>query len=499
MSSTDVETLKQRVGQVFDVRAAIGLMNWDQEVYMPPKAAAARGQQVATLSGIAHRLFTDPAIGDLLKRLRDDASLGADEARLVSETLYDYERATKLPEDFVQRFAEERSKAYNAWIQAKKASDFGLFRRNLETVVELSRQEADLLGYEGTPYNALLENYERGMTAERLRPMFVKLADHQSALVDRIMQSGHEPDTSWLDQHWEPQKQWDFTVHVLKDMGYDFEAGRQDSAEHPFTTEFDLYDVRVTTHIYPNDLFAGLMASIHEGGHALYEQGFQETDRRTTLGRSVSLGIHESQSRMWENLVGQSRAFWDHYGDVLRAYFPDQLKDVSNAMIYQAINQVRPTLRRLDADECTYNLHIILRFEIELALIEGELDVGGVPEMWNAKMQQYLGLEVPDDARGCLQDVHWSHGALGYFPTYTLGNLYAAQMFETIREDLPELEEQIRHGNFCALFGWLREHVHRIGRRKLPPEIVQDSTGHEPTAEPYLQYLKSKYGELYHV
>ncbi len=497
MPVAGLDELRTKLAEVFDVRAAVGLLNWDQEVNMPPKAADARGQQLGTLSSIAHRLFTDRSIGELLKRLYGPHGLAADEAKLVSETAYDYGRATKLPESFVARFAEATSRGFQSWIRAKKASDFKLFRPELETLVELCRERAELMGYEDSPYNALLEDYERGLRVEALRPMFATLAQRQSALIARIVKSPKQADLAWLDQKWDTSKQWDFTLRLLKDMGYDFDAGRQDKAEHPFTSEFDLFDVRVTTHVYEDNLFAGMMASLHEGGHALYEQGLRVEDRRTPLGQAVSLGIHESQSRMWENLVGQSRAFWSHYGEVLRGFFPEEMKSVTPDQLYRSVNHVEPTLRRLEADECTYNLHIILRFEIEVDLIEGRLKTAEVPERWAALMKQYLGLDVPDDAQGCLQDVHWSHGAFGYFPTYTLGNVYGAQLFEQIQRDLPALWEQIGQGNFCALLSWLREKVHRVGRRKLPAEIVRDATGKDPGVEPYLRYLETKYGALY--
>ncbi len=497
MAVAELGELRGKLAEVFDVRAAIGLLSWDQEVNMPPKAAPARGQQLATLSGVAHRMFTDKGVGELLRRLGEAKGLCADERRLVSETAYDYGRATKLPESFVTRFSEAASRGFHAWIKAKKDNRFSGFQQELDTLVGLCRERAELMGYEGSPYNALLEDYERGLRVEALRPMFATLARRQSALIGKIVKSPKQADLSWLDAAWDAGKQWDFTLRLLKDMGYDFAAGRQDKAEHPFTSEFDLYDVRVTTHLYEDNLFAGMMASLHEGGHALYEQGLREEDRRTPLGQAVSLGIHESQSRMWENLVGQSRPFWNHYGEVLRGYFPQELKGVSAEQIFRAVNHVEPTLRRLEADECTYNLHIILRFEIEVDLIEGRLKTADVPARWNELMKKYLGLDVPDDAQGCLQDVHWSHGALGYFPTYTLGNVYGAQMFDRIQQDIPELWTQIGQGNFCALLGWLREKVHRVGRRRLPAEIVRDATGKDPGVEPYLRYLEGKYGELY--
>jgi carboxypeptidase Taq len=490
--------LRERLGEVADIRAAVSLLEWDQETYMPPKGATARALQIATLSALAHRLATDPAMGDLLRTLRDASDrLDADDAKLVDETLYDYERATKLPERFVHQFAEARSRGYHAWVQARGESAFSVFEPRLDELVALLRQEADLLGYEGSPYNALLEDFERGMTAERLRDIFSVLARRQTALVKRIVDSGRRPDAAWLDQPWNEQAQWDFSVRVLTDMGYDFDAGRQDRSVHPFTMSLDIEDVRVTTRLDPRRLFSGILASMHEGGHALYDQGFLEQDRRTTLAHEPSLGIHESQSRLWENIVGRSLPFWSHYLPVLQAHFPGRLDPVTSEQVYTAINRVEPSLIRVEADECTYNLHIIVRFEIEIALIENQIRVHEVPEAWNAKMKEYLGVDVPDDARGCLQDIHWSHGAFGYFPTYALGNLYSAQLFDAVRRDRPDVWSDVARGDFEPLRTWLRDHVHRHGRRKTAPELIRDATGAEPGFDAYLHYLERKYAALY--
>jgi len=495
---TKLEDFRERLGEVFDVRSALALLHWDQEVYMPPKAGPARGRQLATLSAFEHRLFTSEEMGRLLDELTAAADqLDPDDARLVAETRYDYERATRLPEAFVHRFAEEQSKAYLAWVTARKQSDFALFRPHLATLAELLRQRADYLGYEGSPYNALLEDYERGMTAELLRPIFVVLVSRQQALVARIAAAGDPADFTWLEQEWEEPAQWEFSLRVLRDMGYDFEAGRQDKSVHPFTTNFDLYDVRVTTRINPRELFAGLMGSIHEGGHALYEQGFQTKDQRTTLAQAPSLGIHESQSRLWENLIGRSRAFWEHYAPVLRQHYPGKLDNVTSDQIYRAVNRVQPSLIRVEADECTYNLHIVLRFEIEVALIEGRMSVDEVPEAWNAKMKEYLGVVVPDDAHGCLQDIHWSHGSMGYFPTYALGNLYGAQLFEKVVEDIPDLWAQVAKGDIQSLLTWLRRNVHQYGRRKTAVDIIRVATGAAPGPQAVLRYLERKFSAIY--
>lgn len=498
-ASNAVKQLKDRMGEVIDLRSAIALLQWDQEVNMPPKAGEARGRQLATLSAIAHERFTSPEFGGLLAAAERESSLTEDDTCIVRETRHDFDHATKLPTEFVEKLAGEESSAYEAWTQARAVSDFSLFESHLQTLVDLLRKKADYLGYAESPYDALLNEFERGMTAAQLREIFSVIATEQSALVAEVMQSPNQPDVSWVEQDYSEQAQWDFTLRVLKDIGYDFEAGRQDKSVHPFTTNFDLYDVRVTTRIDPRDPFSALTGSVHEGGHALYEQGFLERDRRTVLAEGVSLGIHESQSRMWENMIGRSQPFWKHYhGAFVEAHAP-RLNGRTPEDFYRAINRVTPSLIRVEADECTYNLHIILRFEIEVDLIEGRLKVSDVPEAWNAKVKQYLGLDVPSDSQGCLQDIHWSHGAMGYFPTYALGNLYAAQLFEQIETDLPSIWQQVEAGEFSGLLGWLREHIHHHGRRILPAQLVERATGKPPSPKPYLNYLRKKYGALYQI
>lgn len=492
-----IDELKDRLGQVYDIRGTIALLQWDQEVYMPKKGAEARGRQVATLSGIGHRLFTEDSLGGLLSELSSGDALDKDAASLVSETQYDYDQATRIPDSFVETFAIAQSAAYEAWTRAREESDYAIFLPHLERMVDLLRERAELLGYEGSPYNALLNEYERGMTVSALDDIFTDLAKRQGALVERIVATGNTDSPAWLDQEWNVDAQWEFTEQVLRDMGYDFEAGRQDRSVHPFTTNFDIYDVRVTTRLHPRELFSALTGSIHEGGHALYEQGFQPADRRTPLAEAPSLGMHESQSRLWENTIGRSLPFWKHYCAAFQKQFPGQLDGVGAEDFHRAINEVRPSLIRVEADECTYNLHVILRYEIERDLIEGTLKPSDVPEAWNSKMKSYLGLDVPNDAEGCLQDIHWSHGSMGYFPTYALGNLYSAQLFEVILRDIPTLFEEIEVGNFQPLLNWLRNKIHHVGRRRTAGEIVQDVTGRPPEAGPYIAYLESKYGALY--
>lgn len=493
-----IEALRQRLGEIKDIQTAVGLLHWDQEVCMPPRGADTRGRQLATLSAIAHRKFTSEVFGHALDELvAERDALSEDDRALVDVTRYDYARATCLPEEFVSEFALVRSEAYETWTRARTASDYAAFKPVLARVLDCLRRKADYLGYEDTPYDALLESHERGLTTRRVREMFSELATRQSALVERLQAAPAPPDASWVDGAWEESAQWEFTLRLLRDIGFDFDAGRQDRSVHPFTIDFATGDVRVTTRFSPDEPFSAFMGSLHEGGHALYGQGFDPADERTPLAEGISLGIHESQSRMWENMVGRSRAFWNHYTPLLAKTFPENMEGVTPEQVYRTLNRVQPSLIRVEADECTYNLHIVIRFEIEVALVEGTLSLDDLPGAWNAKVRDYLGIEVPDDARGCLQDIHWAHGSMGYFPTYALGNVYAAQLFERVLQDLPGLWDQVGRGEFTPLREWLRDHVHRVGRRKLPEELLQDVTGSGPTVEPYLNYLETKFGEVY--
>jgi carboxypeptidase Taq len=492
MTATRMEALRARMGETLDLRGALALLEWDQEVYMPAKGAEGRGRQLATLSALAHRQFTSDDVGLLLDAC-EDGELSGDEACMVAEIRYDYERARCLPEAFVHRFTEAQSRGYHGWVRAREASDFSAFQSHLEELVGLLKEKADYVGYEESPYDALLGEFERGMTKAQLDPLFASLSEAQGALLRRLAEADDPGRHDWLEQTWEEDAQWEMSLRLLEDMGFDFEAGRQDRAVHPFTTNFGLRDVRLTTRSDSGEPFSCLTGSLHEGGHGLYEQGYRAADEGTWLAEAPSLGIHESQSRLWENFVGRSRPFWEHYTPVMAQHFPKALSGVACEAVYGAINRVRPSFIRVEADECSYNLHIVLRYEIEVALMEGAITVAEIPELWNAKMKDYLGLEVSNDAEGCLQDVHWSHGAMGYFPTYALGNLYAAQLFEKIQEDLPQLWNDIREGHFAPLLGWLRAHVHHVGRRKQAAQIVEDATGKAPDSGAFLRYLERKF------
>jgi carboxypeptidase Taq len=397
----------------------------------------------------------------------------------------------------VAEFARVTALAYEAWTKARAQSNFSLFEPHLEKVVDLNVRLAEALGYEEHIYDPLLDQFEPEMKTTRLATIFENLKTELLPFVQAISERTDAVDASALQRTFEEQKQWDFGVQVIKDFGFDFDRGRQDKSVHPFTTSFSIGDVRLTTRVDPNYLPSALFGTLHECGHGLYEQGINSSLERTGLDDGASLGVHESQSRLWENLVGRSREFWSHYFPRLRQVFPDQLNDVDMETFYRAANRVEPSFIRVEADEVTYNLHILLRFELENEMLEGKVKIADLPEAWNAKMQTYLGVVPPDNARGVLQDIHWSGGTLGYFPTYSLGNLISVQFFDKARVDIPSLPDQIAAGQFDELLGWLRENIHRHGRKYTPVELVKRVTGNDLTASNYVAYIKAKFSDIY--
>jgi carboxypeptidase Taq len=439
--------------------------------------------------------FLDIETGTILPQLK--TSLDEPTQALLRETWRDFSRAKKLPSSFVNELERECSIAQQVWVEARKTNDFQRFLPNLQRLVGLKRKEADYLGYTDSPYNALLDTFEPGSTVAQLRPLFAELRTHLIRLLGQIQHSSVQPNTSLLTQPFDTTKQVDFGRLVLKQMGYDFQRGRLDLSAHPFTTSFHPTDARVTTRVFDTDLPSCLFSCIHEGGHGLYEQGLSAQHYGTPLGEAISLGIHESQSRLWENSVGRSQAFWQYFYPKLQEFFPTQLGGVQADEFHLAINQVAPSLIRVEADELTYNLHIMVRFEIELEVIEGRVQVDELPELWNAKIQEYLGITPSNDAEGVLQDVHWSFGAFGYFPTYTLGNLYAAMLFHQAKKDVSDLEQNIGQGNFLLLKKWLNDRVHRWGRQFTASELILRVTGQTITSEPFIQDLEEKFGNLY--
>ncbi len=494
-----LKRLKELVGEVWDLHMAAAVLSWDQETYMPPRGASARGQQLSTISRLAHIKATDEEIGRLLDDLAPLAAQwdpDSDEARLVKVTRREYEKYTKVPADFVAEESRVTSEALMAWREAKAKADFSLFEPHLARIVALKKQYAEFFAPYDHIYDPLLDDFEPGLKTADVQRIFDALRPQQVALVQAIAQRP-QPDDRFLHQPFDVQKQWDFGVEVITAFGFDWTRGRQDKSAHPFTTAFSVDDVRITTRLEPDFLSTGLFGTMHECGHALYELGVAPELERTPLGHGASLAIHESQSRLWENLVGRSRAFWEHFYPRLQDTFPTQLGNVDLETFYRGINRVNPSLIRTEADEATYNLHIMLRLELEIGLLEGTIAVKDLPEVWRAKMKEYLGVTPSNDAEGVLQDIHWSMGSIGYFSTYALGNLISAQWWQKMEEDIPDLEAQIRRGEFGELLGWLKEHIHRHGAKFEPQELVQRVVGTGIDPEPYMRYLWAKYGEIY--
>ena len=421
----------------------------------------------------------------------------SDEASLVRVTRRDYEKARKVPSSLVAEIARTTSLGMEVWVKAKAQSDFAQFRPTLEKIFNLEQDLARCLGFEDCAYDALLDQYEPGMKTAALQALFANLKQHLVPLVQSVSQSVNVVDDTVLQQAYDPQKQWDFGVEVLKRFGYDLQRGRQDRSVHPFTTSFSINDVRITTRVDERFLPSALFGTLHECGHGLYEQGVSQTLERTPLAGGASLGIHESQSRLWENLVGRSLGFWKFFFPRLQAVFPQALAQVSLDTFYRAINRVQPSLIRVEADEVTYNLHVLIRFELELEVLEDRLNVADLPEAWNSRMKSYLGITPPTDSQGVLQDVHWSNGLIGYFPTYTLGNLISVQLFEAAKKNCPTILSQLEHGEFSQLLNWLRDSVHQYGRKFLPTELVERATGKPLQADAYLNYLKAKVAHVY--
>ena len=502
-----LEPLATRLLEIQRINSAASVLSWDQETYMPAGGGEARAEQIAVLQGVAHQKLVSSEIEKLLSQWVDPATglayerpsdLWDEPSRsLLREIWRDFSRAKKLPSDFVIKLSRECSLAQQVWAEAKEQSSFAKFLPNLRTVLSLKREEAHYLGYKDSPYDALLDVYEPGSTIATLQPVFAKLKSRLVPLLKKITQSRVRIDDGILHHSYNHHQQVEFGRLVLIAMGYDFERGRLDLSAHPFTTSFHPTDVRVTTRVHEHELQSCLFSCIHEGGHGLYDQGLDQRYYGTPLGDSISLGIHESQSRLWENCVGRSRAFWRFFYPILQQTFHQQLREVDAEQFYAAINCVKPSLIRVEADELTYNLHIMLRFEIEQDLIEGKTQPDDLPAIWNRKMEDYLGILPPSDAEGVLQDVHWSFGAFGYFPTYTLGNLYSVQFFEQAKLEIPHLEDEIATGQLLVLRRWLEQKIHRWGRMFTPDHLAQRVTGKPLTPEPFLTYVENKYGELY--
>ncbi|PNY81458.1 carboxypeptidase M32 [Deinococcus koreensis] len=490
----------RRSAEINDLLCVLNLLAWDARTQMPPGGSVTRGEQSATVSALARERTLDPAFERAAQ-----AALDTPDAPAARQALSAISALRRVPEALTRELATLKSEAQDAWVGAKAASDFAAFAPALTRMVALSRQLADALGYEEHPYDALLNLYEPGLTNRTLQPLFARLREHHVALLERI-QARPAPRTDFLRRSYPAAAQKAVSLRAAERFGYDLSRGRLDESAHPFEISFTRNDVRITTRVQEGFLSGALFGTLHETGHALYEQGVDPALTRTLLASDLvglyavggaSYGTHESQSRLWENRIGRSRAYWEGHFAELQAAFPEQLSDVDAETFHRAVNEVRSSLIRVEADELTYDLHIMLRVELERALIGGELEVRNLPAAWNARLKADLGLDVPDDARGVLQDIHWSSGMFGSFPTYTIGNVMASQFYEAAGAALPELEAQLERGEYAPLRGWLTDNIYRHGRTFTPDELLVRVTGRPLDPQPYLDYLTGKYSALY--
>jgi carboxypeptidase Taq len=499
-----IEQLRARDAEIRRLMHISSVLSWDQETYMPPKAVGERAEQLELLSGMIHDRLASREFGNLLAEAgaSERRPLGPDDAAPVEraylrELHRAYRRSTRLPRRLVTELAKQGAIGQARWQEARKASDFGLFGPQLTVILGLVRESASCLGYKEHPYDPLLDEYEPWMKSSELEKVFAGLRPKLRGLVQRIAASGRQPDTSFLKASYPVDRQREFSLTVLREIGYDFQRGRLDESAHPFTSTLGRADVRLTTRYNPEFFNTGVFGTIHEAGHGLYELGIGPELADTILADGTSMGIHESQSRMWENFIGRGLPFWVHFYPRLKALFPQVLEAVRLEDFHRAINAVQPSLIRVEADEVTYNLHILVRFELEKRLVSDDLQVGELPSAWKAQYREALGVEPPDDAQGVLQDIHWSMGSFGYFPTYALGNLYAAQFYRTMKRDLPGLEEELVRGEFAPVLSWLRDKVHRLGRLVPAAELCRQVTGESLDPACLAEYLEAKYSNVY--
>jgi len=497
---TSYERLLEKVQEIDDLNKTLAVLNWDREVNMPKAGTAVRVQQMTTLSRFTHTLFTSDEMGELIEGGAadiDGADYDSNEASLIRLLRRSYADARKLPPEFMARISEVSGHAHKVWVQAREENDFAGFQPWLEQIVELGQEMAEQYCYEDERYDALLDKFEHDMTTAEVRAIFAALKEELVLLRQAIDERGTAVDDSLLYQTFDIDKQKEFAHYIAPKVGYDLSRGHIGTVVHPFASSFNRNDSRITTRWYPKYLSPSLFGTLHESGHAIYEQGTHPDLARTPLARGTSLGVHESQSRMMENIAGRSLGFWQAHFPRLQKLFPEQLGDHTAEAFFRAINKVQPSFIRIEADELTYNFHIILRFELEQALVNGELEVKDVPEAWNGKMEELFGVVPPTDSQGCLQDVHWSRPMFGYFPTYALGNLYAAQFYETAVAQEPSIGEEMAQGKTDALVTWLGENIHQHGRKFTPRELIQRVTGRPLDYEPFMRYATAKFSEIY--
>ncbi|MBE1441774.1 carboxypeptidase M32 [Paenibacillus sp. OAS669] len=491
---------KEYLKKMKSYEEAIGLLYWDMRTGAPKKGIATRSEVVGMLSGEYFALSVSEQMGEMLEYFKERdtyARLSRTDRTIVDECKKEYDRSKKIPQKLHQEYVVLTSQAESVWEEAKEASDYKMFQPYLEKIVATNLEFIKLWGYEGHKYNTLLDMYEPGMTVSKLDQVFGALREKVVPLLAAIQQSNHKPSTGFLQQTFEKEKQKQFSLFILKQMGYDFEAGRLDETVHPFATGLNPGDVRITTRYLLDDVNSALFGTIHEGGHALYEQNISPELIGTPLCTGTSMGIHESQSRFWENMIGRSRPFWRRYFGDLQQNYPGQFDLVSVEDYYRATNEVKPSLIRIEADELTYNLHIMVRYEIEKALFSESVSVADLPDVWNEKYKEYLGVVPNNDGEGVLQDVHWAGGSFGYFPSYALGNMYAAQIGRTLRKELPDFDQLIEGGKLLPIKEWLTDKIYQYGKELSPNEIILQVTGEELNPDYLVDYLTEKYSDIY--
>jgi len=479
---------------------ALSVLYWDLRTGAPKKGVPQRSEVIGMLSEEIYKLTTSAEMEKYLAYFEEPADSGESDSMVkavVKECRREFYKHSRIPADRYKEYVILTSNAESVWEDAKNNNDFQLFRPYLEKIVDFNLEFIELWGYKGNRYNALLDINEPGMTVDKLDGIFNELRSRIVPLAARIRESRTEREPNILGQYFDIEKQEEFSLYILGKMGYDFEAGRLDESEHPFTIGINPGDVRITTHYYPNDFASALMSSMHEGGHALYEQNISAGLNGTPLCTGASMGIHESQSRFWENIIGRSRGFWERYYGDLQKVFAEQLGNVSLDSFYRAINRVEPSLIRVEADEVTYNLHIMIRYEIEKALINGEIKAADLPGIWKAKMKEYLGVIPPNDTKGVLQDVHWAGGSFGYFPSYTLGNIYAAQLYNTAKKEIDDFDGLVGRGELVGIKEWLTEKIYKHGKLMEPEELIRRVTGETINPRYLTDYLENKYKNIY--
>ena len=487
---------KKHMQEIGKLQSCLSLLHWDQRTYLPKKGSDVRAEVIGKLSKMVFQLSVCDELGRYLEELEKKDGLTEQEKASVRVTAKAYRRHKAVPVDVYESFAIAQSRSETAWESAKANSDFSAFLPHLEKMVDYARRLADYYGYEENPYDALIEEYEPGMTFRKLQAIVEPLQAKLIGLVRVLCEEGSAPDPSCAEGRFDVERQRELSMRLLRTIGYDFDAGRLDTTVHPFTIMTGPVDIRVTTRFSETDLFSGFFSTLHEGGHALYDQGLAKDLMWSGLDEGASYGIHESQSRLWENMVGRSLPFWRFFLPTLSELFPE-FKAVSAEDIFRAINIVRPSSIRVEADEVTYNLHIMVRLKLENALINGQVKPADLPQLWREAMSNTLGVKPESDADGVLQDVHWSSGLFGYFPSYMLGNLYGAQLFDRANDEIPDLDDRMEEGDFSSLLGWLRDRIHKHGKTYDPESLVRRVTGDDLNPTHFMEYINRKFESIY--